>query len=115
MVADDVDQQGELFALVLTSSGYQVDTVADGESALQRLAENTYAVLLTDYQLPKMQGPELITLARQRWPALHIVLMSNYTHVRELARQLELEKYFAKMDVAELPRILQAVLAHQAS
>ncbi|MHB0936125.1 MAG: response regulator [Armatimonadota bacterium] len=109
MVTDDADQRA-LFTLVLTSYGYPVDAVADAESALERLAEHTYAVLLTDYELPRMNGPELIGLVRQRWPSLRIVLMSNHTHIRELAAQLDVDGYFAKMEVFELPRVLHAVL-----
>ena len=109
MVTDD-DEQRELFDLVLTRGGFRVDAVADAESALERLAEHLYALLLTDYDLPGMSGPALIALVRQRWPAIRIVLMSNYPHVRELAAELDVDGSFNKIDIFQLPRILQAVL-----
>lgn len=56
MVADEAEQR-ELFSMVLMSKGYCVDAVADAESALVLLADYTYAVLLTDYELPLMNGP----------------------------------------------------------
>ena len=109
VVTDDADQR-ILFTLVLTSHGYHVDAVADAESALDQLSEHTYAVLLTDYELPLLNGPELIALVRQRWPATRIVLMSNHTHIRELAAQLAVDAYFTKMDIFELLQIMRTVL-----
>ena len=110
IVTDDAEQRA-LFSLVLTSrGGYRVDAVADAEHALERLAEHAYLLLLTDYELPEMNGPELIALARQRWPSMRIVLMSNHTHVKELAAKLAVDGTFNKIDAFDLPRILQTVL-----
>ena len=109
MVADEAEQRN-LFTLVLISRGYGVDAVADAESALERLADHTYAILLTDYELPHMNGPELISHVRQRWPAMCIVLMTTHSHGRMLAEQLCVDGFFSKMDVFSLPRILQTAL-----
>lgn len=95
MVADEAEQR-DLFTLVLTSKGYHVDAVADAESVLERLADHTYAVLLTDYELPCINSPELISRVRQRWPAMCIVLMTTHTHGWVLAEQLGVDGFFSK-------------------
>lgn len=111
MVADEAEQRA-LFTLVLESKGYYADAVADAESALERLADRTYAILLTDYELPRMNGPELITRTRHCWPAMSIVLMTTHMNGRTLAHHLDVDGYFSKMNVLALPRILQTAVEH---
>lgn len=112
MVTDDPDQR-ELFTLVLTSRRFHVDAVGDAESALQQLSVQAYDILLTDYELPVINGPELIHRVRHCWPSIRIVLMSNHTHIRELAAQLDVDAYFTKTNILELPDILQAAMARK--
>jgi CheY-like chemotaxis protein len=114
MVTDDPDQR-ELFTLVLTSRRLHVDAVGDAESALQQLSVHAYDILLTDYELPMITGSELIHRVRHCWPSIRIVLMSNHTHIRELAAQLDVDAYFSKMNAVELPNILQAVMVRNIS
>jgi PAS domain S-box-containing protein len=65
----------------LRSTGYSVLAAANSIEAL-RLCGNYQGridVLLTDYIMPGLSGPELATLALKRQPKLRIICMSGYT------------------------------------
>ncbi len=58
---------------VLTYSGYQVDTAEDGAAAWEVLQQHNYDLVVTDNQMPRMTGIELIMklhVARVRLPVI---------------------------------------------
>src|SRR5215467_9466664 len=49
---------------------HQVEMAATGEEALTLLAARSYDVVLTDFQLPGMDGAELYRRIEEQWPHL---------------------------------------------
>ena len=64
LIAEDDIDIIELLKLYLENNGFIVDSVSDGESALDMLKRNTYDILLADLILPLKNGYELIKEAR---------------------------------------------------
>ncbi|HXH39080.1 MAG TPA: response regulator [Thermoanaerobaculia bacterium] len=60
LVVDDDEHIRNLIAFALTRAGLTVDTAADGLHALEHLTERTYAVLLLDLSMPRMDGPGVL-------------------------------------------------------
>jgi PAS domain S-box-containing protein len=69
---------------VLAEAGYQVHVAADGLEALEFLGLNHLApdLLLTDVVMPRLDGPNLAGLVRERWPGIRILFMSGYADDR---------------------------------
>ena len=63
---------------VLKEQGYSVTTATNGEDALERLPQNQFDLLVTDYRMPRMDGIELIRRVRSLHPGLPIILLSGY-------------------------------------
>src|SRR5437764_15161969 len=59
LVVDDEPQITRVLRTVLTSQGYQVQTAAEGESALASFAEWRPELVITDLYMPHMDGLEL--------------------------------------------------------
>lgn len=79
LVVEDNEAAGRGLAKVLQAHGYEVTTVADGNSALQALNSPTRAdVLLTDLQLPDMDGRDLALHAGQLVPRPRVVLVTGW-------------------------------------
>jgi CheY-like chemotaxis protein len=78
LLVEDVQLVRELLRDQLVQAGYQVDTAADGVAALNVLASHPVDALIADVIMPNMGGPELIRLARERYPQLPCLLMSGY-------------------------------------
>lgn len=63
---------------VLQELGYEVETCANGESALAALAAREFRLLITDYKLPDITGQILIGKARKKHTELRVILLSGY-------------------------------------
>src|SRR3954467_4326173 len=59
LVVDDEPQITRVLRTVLTSQGYQVQTAAEGESAMNNFNEWKPELVITDLYMPHMDGIEL--------------------------------------------------------
>ena len=85
LVADDEPQIGSLLRDALGQLGYVADVVVDGESAARKLAEGSYALLVTDVMMPGRTGVELVRELRARDQEMPVVLMSSFLSEEALA------------------------------
>lgn len=65
LVEDDEDTR-ELMALALGAAGFAVRTAGSGREALTLLAEGTYDLVVTDYDMPGMTGTEMLKIGSER-------------------------------------------------
>jgi putative two-component system response regulator len=59
LVVDDEPDILRLERLFLVNAGYEVETVADGASALARVAESDYDLIILDVMMPDLDGFEV--------------------------------------------------------
>jgi two-component system chemotaxis response regulator CheY len=64
MTVDDSASVRQMVSFTLKQSGYQVIEAVDGEDAMSKLNENAVHMLLTDLNMPNMDGIELIQHVR---------------------------------------------------
>ena len=64
LVVDDESSIRQLNTEMLSRSGYEVDSAADGESGWQALRANPYDLVITDNFMPKVTGIEMIKRLR---------------------------------------------------
>jgi diguanylate cyclase (GGDEF)-like protein len=77
LVVDDDDDIRELLALTLRHEGWSVTLARSGGEALAALREHAPEAALVDFQLPDMNGLELIRLARAEAPDLACVAVTG--------------------------------------
>ncbi|MCZ7544088.1 MAG: response regulator [Anaerolineae bacterium] len=65
LVADDELNAVILLRRIMEREGFVVDDTRDGESALERAAENDYDLILLDVMMPGMDGFEVVEKLRQ--------------------------------------------------
>ena len=80
LVVDDVDLLREFTKAFLETTGLTVLLAASGTEAVKVLETETEPVnlVLTDYNMPGMNGVELIEKIAARWPDIKFVLASGY-------------------------------------
>ncbi len=112
LVADDSLTVRNLLRQILTGAGYQVDLAEDGVDAWSALHTRTYDLLLTDVDMPHMDGIELVRRLRgdPRLRRLPVVILSYKGGEQDRRRGLEAgaDYYLAKSEF-DGERLLQAV------
>ena len=117
IVDDEVNARAAL-AELLRDEGYVVETVADGESALAVLDSFRPQVLLTDINMPHVDGLQLLRSVRERNTGITVVVMTagdGVDTLRSASRQ-GADYFLTKpIDLAELGRIIGLVTARATS
>lgn len=86
MVAEDNETIRNAVATQLRQLGCTVLEAASGQEALSILAAHPYwDLLLSDIDLPLLDGYSLCYQARKQFPALRVILMTGYTDSQRLA------------------------------
>jgi CheY-like chemotaxis protein len=90
LIADDEDSMRMLVARAIAMDGHHTTTAADGAEALDILTreQGGFDLLLTDIQMPVMDGIALALAAARDFPRLKILLMTGYADQRERASGL---------------------------
>ncbi|PDT91862.1 response regulator [Bradyrhizobium sp. Y36] len=90
LIADDEDSMRQLVARAIAMDGHQTVTAQDGAEALEILTreDGAFDLLLTDIQMPVMDGIALALSAARDFPELTILLMTGYADQRERASNL---------------------------
>jgi CheY-like chemotaxis protein len=86
LVAEDDDDIRRSNIEVLAGSGYKVDAAANGAIAWDALQLNGYDLLVTDYNMPRMSGIELIKKLHAARMALPVILVSGTIPIEKLKR-----------------------------
>ena len=100
LVVDDSLTVRRVTQRLLTREGYRVVTAKDGLDALERLAEERPAVMLSDIEMPRMDGFDLLRNVRAdaRLAGLPVVMISSriaQKH-RDYASELGVDHYLGK-------------------
>jgi len=60
LIVDDEAQNRDYLAEVLSEQNYEIDCAVDGQDAIAKLSQDIYHVVLTDLQMPNMNGMGVI-------------------------------------------------------
>ncbi len=77
LVVDDEEAIRRVVVRTLQRRSIAATPVADAESALDRLAKETFDLVLTDISMPRHSGLWLADRVRERFPGVRVVLMSG--------------------------------------
>jgi CheY-like chemotaxis protein len=108
LVVDDHELSRNLFCEVLTSAGYAVRAASDGLNAICRMEETQFDVVLTDICMPQMDGLELLTKIRDRWPDSRVVVHSSVLTWR-VARLAKVEGAYACLSKSDTAQLLKTI------
>jgi DNA-binding response OmpR family regulator len=82
LIVDDEPSVRDVMATVLIDAGYSVQTAADGRIALKIIDDARPDLIITDVMMPHLDGWALLDHARERDPALPVILMSAGDWIR---------------------------------
>lgn len=118
LVVDDEASLRLLLSNELSRAGYSVETVADGEAALEILHEGFFHIVLLDIVMPRMSGIDVLRQIKQdNIPAEVIILTGNATLESAIeCMKLGAFEYVRKpYSLNELLIQIERAIAHQRS
>jgi DNA-binding response OmpR family regulator len=112
LVAEDEPAILDSVAYTLRGEGFVVDTVEDGERALEQAQAEEYDLLVLDLMLPKLSGTEVLRRLREDSPVLVVVLTARSAETdRVLGLEIGADDYVTKpFSMAELVGRIRALL-----
>src|SRR5438445_254606 len=89
LIVDDEESIRESLVTLLEMEGYSVETGADGEEGLARIAERPFDLVLLDYALPGMNGMEVLQEIRERDQQLAVIMITAYGTVENAVQAMQ--------------------------
>jgi chemosensory pili system protein ChpA (sensor histidine kinase/response regulator) len=117
LLVDDSLSVRKFVGQMLEKAGFDVTTAGDGTEALARLGERDFAVMVTDLEMPRLNGYELLEDVRRRpstreLPVVILTTRSGEKH-RALARQLGVDHYMTKpVTEDDFVRLIESLALH---
>jgi CheY-like chemotaxis protein len=116
LIVDDNATNLKLVRVVLQNEGYTVRTAADAEDALRMLSGYTPRLILTDLQLPGIDGLELTRRLKADVATKNIPILALTAYAmkgdEEKARAAGCDGYITKpIGIESLPKVIAGYLA----
>jgi CheY-like chemotaxis protein len=117
LVVDDNDDLRWTLGNLFSDCGYRVRTAADGFSALTAMESELPDVLISDLEMPRMSGFELLFVVRERFPEVKVIAMSGIYSGNGVPRGVAADAYYPKGGDSNccLLRLVEAVIGRDRS
>lgn len=92
LVDDDpiiLDSLGEFLLL----EGYSVSSAGDFHQAMDLLGTGQFELMITDINMPGVNGMELLTLARQKYPQTVVIMITGYGTIESAVEAIKVGAY----------------------
>jgi DNA-binding NtrC family response regulator len=81
LLVDDEKAIRKTLKEILEYENYKVDEAEDGATALEKIQNNNYDVVLLDIKMPKMDGMEVLEKAKEHAPDTSFIMISGHGNI----------------------------------
>ena len=98
LVVDDDSVITDLLGIHLERMGYSVTVAPSAIEGLKKVSEETYHLIVSDVEMPGMDGIEFLSRVRAEQPTIGIVIMTAFpeNHPRTIAVRAGADGYVGK-------------------
>jgi CheY-like chemotaxis protein len=107
LLVEDDPTIRDILSTQLEEAGFKAQQAEDGIDGLVKLRDKLPKVIISDLQMPRMSGIEFISVVRQRFPCVPVIVLSGSIQ-RELPEEVRPDRWFRKY-AQQVPELLQAV------
>jgi len=97
-------------SFIISQQEYEVITAASGEEASEKLLNTKFDLVITDIKMPGMDGLELLSLIKSKYPATEVIVMTAYGSPEKRDEALEKGARFYIEKPFEIKEIKQLVM-----
>ena len=109
LLVDDNSSIVESLFQVLTEEGYQVVTASDGLEALEALQQQNFDLVLTDLNMPRMGGMDLVGEIRKMRNPPPVIIITAYATMETAINSVKLGVYDYLLKPFNMDHVLHAV------
>jgi DNA-binding NtrC family response regulator len=77
-------------AKILSRKGYEVENALSTESAVQKMNNTSYGLVITDLMMPKSSGLELLQIVKDHYPELEVIMITGYASIESAVKATKL-------------------------
>jgi len=81
LIVDDDDIARKNLSRILQREGFEVSTAKTGSTALERLNDSAYDLVMTDLVMEDLNGLELLARIKNQYPYLEVILITGYASI----------------------------------
>ncbi len=112
LVVEDDKALAEALTDTLELEGWQVSHAADGVAAVERMARENIALVLSDVHMERMDGHHLLQRIRTEQPDLPVILMTAYATVQKAVNAMQQGAVDYLVKPFEAETLVQTVARH---
>ena len=79
LIVDDDKYTLELIGTYIGFFGYEYDVAEDGEEAVKKIQDGNFTIVLTDMNMPRMDGMQLLKYIREYNPKIGVIVVTGYS------------------------------------
>ena len=79
LIVDDEESMCQFLGIMLRKEGFSVTTVNSGVEALRQMKKGAFDVVMTDIQMPKMDGIQVLSGVKAIDPSVPVIIMTAYS------------------------------------
>jgi len=89
LIVDDDPIVLKSLGKMLEMNGYAVDCAADGRTALEMVERNGHDVILSDINMPEMNGFELLDCVKEKSPSSAFIIITGYGTIEDAVKAMK--------------------------
>ena len=83
LIVEDHDRLREQLGQFYEQEGFRVTTASCGEEGAQKLAEEKFAIVVSDVKMPGMDGFQLAHYVREKYPDTDVILITAFGNIKQ--------------------------------
>ena len=113
LVVDDSEAVRDTVSVILSVCGYQCESAKNWLDAMERVRQSRFDAVVTDLEMPEMDGIALTREIRQQFSSLPVMVMTGHSdeEYRESAFRAGAKEFLSKpFDIPDLIKKLHGML-----
>ena len=107
LVVDDEEIVRNLLERTLGGKGYAVETVEDGNAALEKVKKDSFNLLITDLKMPKISGIDVLRELKKTNPYVEVIIITGYPTIDSAVEAIKIGAF----DFICKPFDMQAIIS----
>ena len=90
LIVEDHERLREQLGQFFEQEGYRVTTAKCGEEGIAKLADDRFAIVVSDVKMPGMDGFQLARHIRDKYPDTDIILITAFGNIKQAVEAMKL-------------------------